>query len=259
MDIESSTIVTKEQLDNLYHEYCSSREGMHPDPVSFLFRYDDLRDREIVGLIASSLAYGRVAHILKSVEQVLSQMSQPRQFILGNSHKDFQKIFKNFKHRFTTSDDVAHLCVGIKNVIGEFGSLYDCFMSGYNDNHETVLPALTGFLCNLQIPGDRCNSLIPAPEKKSAMKRMNLFLRWMVRKDAIDPGGWEKVSKSKLILPLDVHTHRMGIKLGLTERKPADIRTALEITKALREFDPEDPVKYDFALTKYSIDLNRKE
>jgi len=244
----------------LYARY-NRREFVHPDPLEFLYDYKDARDREVVALIASSLAYGRVRQILKSVSTVLSKMTpSPSAFLKNSTSAQIHKTFKNFKHRFTTDEDISCLLIGMKSAIEEHGSLEKCFLAGLKTEHENVISALSSFAKELTphphpLPqGEReKGTLIPTPEKKSACKRLNLFLRWMVRKDEVDPGGWNKVPRSKLIVPLDTHMHRIARELGLTTRKQANLKTALEITEAFREVEPDDPVKYDFVLTRFGI------
>jgi uncharacterized protein (TIGR02757 family) len=143
---------------------------------------------------------------------------------------------------------------GAKHVLLEFDSLHDCFTSTLDDKDDTVWPTLSRFIALFRknMPSVR-NSLLPSPDKGSACKRLNLFLRWMVRKDDVDPGGWDHVPAAKLIIPLDTHMHRIGLMLHLTERKQADIKTAIEITHAFRSIAPDDPVRYDFALTRLGI------
>ncbi|OFW52907.1 MAG: TIGR02757 family protein, partial [Actinobacteria bacterium RBG_13_35_12] len=142
--------------------------------------------------------------------------------------------------------------------IAEYGSLNNCFLQGLKEEDKTVLSAALNFAKNLNdLAKNRCSSLVPSPIGGSAFKRLNLYLRWMVRRDNVDPGGWIGVSSSKLIIPLDTHMYRISLKLGFTERKQADIRTAMEITSALKKFDRDDPVKYDFALTR--LGMNKVE
>lgn len=252
----------KEELDKLYLKY-NSRDFVHPDPLEFLYNYKDVADREIAGLVASSLAYGRVAQILKSVSFVLGKMTPgPFIFIRESSPGSLYSQFKDFKHRFTTGCELCCLLTGIKNALDEYGSLNKCFLEGLKTDNEikkkAVLPAVTNFAEKLNTLAEiKCNSLMPSPLGGSAFKRLNLYLRWMVRRDNVDPGGWIGVSKSMLIMPLDTHIYRISIKLGFTKRKQADIKTALEITGALKEFDKNDPVKYDFALTR--LGMNRVE
>ncbi|MBK5102297.1 MAG: TIGR02757 family protein [Desulfobacteraceae bacterium] len=244
----------KTQLDRLYARY-NSREWVHPDPLEYLYHYPDLQDREVVGLIASSLAYGRVAQILNSTSAVLKKMGpSPYQFLRDATPASLKGNFPDFKHRFTTADELVAMLLGIKAVIEQYGTLYECLLSSFNQKDATVLPGLS-FLVSELTKGfnGHYNSLLPLPERGSACKRLNLFLRWMVRQDHVDPGGWNEVPPDKLIVPLDTHMHRFSILLKLTRRKNADMRTAEEITDAFRKIAPQDPVRYDFALTRLGI------
>jgi uncharacterized protein (TIGR02757 family) len=245
--------ITAEQLETLYARY-NRREYVSPDPLQFLYNYSDVRDREIVGLIASGLAYGRVRQILKSVDVVLKRMEKPAEFLRGSSRLEMERTFADFKHRFTTGEELTRMLIGMKQAIENFGSLEACFLEGYDEGQETICPAAREFVRKIASPfaGER-NSLLPNPEGTCAFKRLNLYLRWMVRKDAVDPGGWDGISKSKLVVPLDTHMHRIGSQMGLTKRKAADHRTAREITAGFRRFSPYDAVKYDFALTRFGI------
>lgn len=243
----------KTKLDSIYNQY-NKRSFVHPDPLEFLYLYKDIRDREIAGLITSTLAYGRVAQILKSVSFVLGIMDESPYLFLQNSDKKFllQK-FKQFKHRFADGKNLAALLSSVKNVIDRFGSLNKCFVSGLSSGHENIFFAMIFFVGELTSSGNNPGHLIASPGKGSACKRMNLFLRWMVRKDKVDPGGWKGIDKSKLIVPIDTHMHKIGSIFGFTSRKQADIKTALEITEGFKTFSPKDPVKYDFALTRFGI------
>ncbi|MFC1868319.1 TIGR02757 family protein [Thermodesulfobacteriota bacterium] len=246
--------ISRAKLEKLY-AYYNHKEFVHPDPLEFLYAYPDFLERELVGLIASSLAYGRVAQILKNVSYVLERMHHsPRSYLMASSREDLFSSLFGFRHRFTTGEEMAAMLLGAKNVIERYGSLYECFMAGFNDNEDTVLPALSALVGKLYetIPGEK-NSLLPSPDRGSACKRLNLFLRWMVRKDRVDPGGWVGVPQSKLIIPLDTHMHKISLKLNMTKRKQAGIRTAIDITHAFRTIAPEDPVRYDFALTRLGI------
>ncbi len=286
----------KTNLEKLYKLY-NKKKYVHPDPLEFLYSYKNIKDREIVGLIASSLAYGNVKQILKSVSKALEPMFPYPSIFLKNASYDFlKKTYKNFKHRFADEKNFVSFLLGIKRVIKEFGSLNECFCAGMNSllhnkklcsftRHAKILnaglfntsqalkfehnaeneqkaklseglPIIKGmsFLAkNLNAQKNKPGHLIPLPEKGSACKRMNLFLRWMVRKDAVDQGGWEGVLPSELIIPLDTHMRNISLNLGFTKRKTPDIKTALEITAAFKAINPKDPVKYDFALTRFGI------
>jgi len=246
--------VSRAELERLFLRY-HHRRWVDPDPLVFLYEYPEEKDREIVGLIASSLAYGRVAQIQKSVSSVLVKMGDsPCDFVLSSSDDGLLKTFAGFRHRFTTTKDLLNLLRGMGSVCGRFGSLYNCFMETYRDRQETVYEALC-FLVNelRKTSGDQVCSLLPLPERGSACKRLHLFLRWMVREDCVDPGGWHEVSPSKLIVPLDTHIHHICSRFQMTSRKQGDLKTALEITRAFREVAPEDPVKYDFVITRLGI------
>ena len=260
MNANTPPAISKEALEDLYVTY-NRRELVHPDPLEFLYAYDDVSDREIVALVASYLAYGRVAQILKSVRRVLERMPAPAEFVRGASPETLRSTLAGFKHRFTTGETLAALLSGARCAIERHGSLGACFGAGLSGRDETVLPALTAFVGQLN-SGAPCHSAkheaghkppLPSPAEGSACKRLNLFLRWMVRRDAVDPGGWDHVPPSKLIVPLDTHMLRIGRALRLTQRSQADIRTAQEVTAAFRAFAPDDPVRYDFALTRLGI------
>ena len=253
MKADHDPIINKTRLEELYDSY-NSRKWVHPDPLEFLYQYAAPRDREIVGIVASSLAYGRVAQILKSVGSVLEKMGpSPYDFLKHTTPVSLQRTFKDFKHRFTTSKDLTGMLYGVKRVVDRYGSLYACFLSGFKDD-EDILPALSFLVSELTaLFNGQSNSLIPVPERGSACKRLNLFLRWMVRKDRVDPGGWLEIPTRKLMVPLDTHMHRKCSLLKLTHRKNADMHTVKEITCAFRRIEPEDPVRYDFALTRLGI------
>lgn len=243
----------KALLDDLYNRY-NRREYVHPDPLEFLYGYEDVRDREIVALVASALAYGRVRQILKSVAGVLEKMGDPLRFLAESSHTALTETFEGFKHRFTTGEELALMLGGAKDAIERYGSLEACFVSGLAADDETVFGALGRFAEAINAPCEsRPTSLVPLVAAGSACKRLHLFLRWMVRFDEVDPGGWERVPRRKLVVPLDTHMFRICRALGMTSRNQADGKAAIEITRAFGVMEPEDPVKYDFALTRLGI------
>ena len=233
-----------EFLEGLYQRY-NKREYVHPDPLEFLYRYSTIAEREIVGLIASSFAYGNVNQILKSVSKILKPMEKsPRVFVLENSWEDFFKIYKGFKHRWHTDEDLAGLLVGIQRVLKKFGSLENCFVAGKTQD----------FFVGEIIKGQKIRkNLLPLSANGSASKRLHMYLRWMVRHDEVDPGGWRRVSPASLLVPLDTHMFRMSQKLNLTRRKQANLKTVLEVTEGFLKIKPQDPVRYDFVLTRFGI------
>jgi len=252
--MKNSLIQKGRLLEKLYTTY-NRPEFIHPDPLEFLHCYPDPLDREIVGIIASSLAYGRVAQILKSVSIILEKMhDSPRAFLMESSEKKLRSAFSGFRHRFTTGGEISSMLVKTRELINQYGSLYESFLTCFHKDDETVIPALSAFVKRFN--GNDCdykNSLLPEPDKGSACKRLNLFLRWMVRKDDVDPGGWEGIPSSKLVIPLDTHMYRICSAVDMTCRKQADMQTAMEITDYFRAISPEDPVRYDFAITRLGI------
>jgi uncharacterized protein (TIGR02757 family) len=250
-------------LDELYRRY-NRRSYVEPDPLQFLYGYDDIRDREIAAFIASSLAYGRVSQIIRTVASVLDEMNpSPHRFISDATDRSLGDRFSRFRYRFTSAGELTALLRSIKRVLTEWGSLKKCFAAAVNTDDETVAQALCRFIDVLgeKENGHDDNSLLPRPSRGSACKRLNLFLRWMVRHDDVDPGGWDEVPASQLIIPLDTHMHRTGVACGITNRKQGDMRTALEMTRFFRKLCPGDPVRYDFVLTRLGIrdDMDRSE
>ena len=240
-----------ERIYSKYNRFCY----IHPDPLEFVYRYEDPLDRELAGFIASTLAYGRVRQILKSVSVILDRMGpSPRRYLGCAGGSGIEKTFSDFKHRFTTAAELSAMLCGLKRVLRRHGSLEACFAGGMAKSDRTVIPALRAFLSEIiESSGGRPMSLVPSPDKESACKRMHLYLRWMVRKDEVDPGVWRRMSPAMLVVPLDTHMHRICRALDLTRRKGASLRTALEITEAFSYIVPEDPVRYDFSLTRAPI------
>jgi uncharacterized protein (TIGR02757 family) len=250
-----------ERLEALYARL-NRREFISPDPMQFLLEYPDLRDREVVGMVAASLAFGNVRQILRSVSAVLDQIPSPARYLESVTRKRLERTFAGFRHRYVGDAELVDLLYGVKLVREKHGDLESAFIAGRNDGGETVMPALSSFVRELASHGRLTNNyLLPQPSRGSACKRLHLFLRWMVRHDAVDPGGWTRVRPDQLIVPLDTHMHRISRSLGLTARHAGDIRTALEITHAFRRMVPHDPVRYDFALTRLGIrdDTNMSE
>jgi len=244
----------QEKLEDLYSQY-NKREMVHPDPLEFLYSYSVMRDREVVGIIASSLAYGRVRQILRNVAWVLERLGpSPADFLEWATLRDVRELTRGFKHRFTTQEELALLLKGMRGILIKWGSLYQGFALGVEEKDQTLVPALVRFVALLaQEAGGRPPSLLPDPGKGSACKRLHLFLRWMVRRDDVDPGGWEELGTQRLVVPLDTHMHAVSLGLGLTRRRQGDLKTALEVTRAFARLSPQDPVKYDFVLTRWGI------
>lgn len=228
-------------------------ELIHPDPLEFVFRYEETADREVAGLVAACLAYGRVPQILASVARVLDPMGvSPAAFLSECTERGLRRRFAGFKHRWTTSEELVAFLLGVQRARADFGSLEGCFTAFHDRASETTVDGLAGFVGFLG--GDfGKNSLLASPKGGSACKRLHLYLRWMVRRDAVDPGCWPSVSPAVLVVPLDTHMHRAGRALRLIRRKSPDLAAALEMTRAFKSMRPEDPLRYDFTLTRMGI------
>ncbi len=169
-----------------------------------------------------------------------------------------RKVLKNFKHRFTSGNDISDLLVLLKKVLNRYGGIEKFFTQGYNKKDKNIVPALSKFCASLlTMNGTHVTKglayLLPYPESGSACKRLNLFLRWMVRKDNVDAGLWKSVDKAKLIVPVDVHIGRLCRILGLYNQKTVSLSAAVKITESFTVIEPADPVKYDFALSRIGI------
>lgn len=250
-----------EQFEVLYQRY-NRLEYVEPDPVSVVRGFPDPLDREVAGVVASSLAYGRASQIVKSARRVLDKMGgSPRDFLLESDDGTLGEVCHGFRHRFTDSRDLFDLLFSIRKALREWGSLENLFTSGVHDSPEKSLGGLLALYGALRsFSAGRNNTLLPDLALGSACKRYHLFLKWMVRRDSIDPGGWKCIGPVDLMIPLDTHMHRICADLGLVARKSADQRAVIEATRAFRMICPEDPAKYDFTLTRFGIrgDLEMK-
>jgi uncharacterized protein (TIGR02757 family) len=248
-------------LERLYKRY-NRRELISPDPLQFLYRYSNPADIEIAGFMASALAYGRVEQIEKSLNNLFGRMGDSPYKFVTNFDRNMRRKLKDFKHRFTTGDDISDLLMLFRTIISRCGSIEQYFARGYNPGDKNIIPALSKF-CNslLDLHAVRhkrpatsgLKYLLVSPDGGSACKRLNLFLRWMVRDDDVDTGLWKSIDKAGLIVPVDVHMSRLCKILGLYNRKTVSLPAAVEITESFAGIEPTDPVKYDFALSRIGI------
>lgn len=222
------------------------------DPVEFPHRYKDREDIEVAGFIAALFAYGRVELFKPVVERILTRMGKsPYDFLLNFKPSGQGRLFEGLYYRFQKEEDIIKLISLMSLLLQKHNSIEDAFCMFYRPEDEDVFNAIEGFsrYCLGLIKNTKgLRQLFPLPSCGSACKRLNLFLRWMVRKDEIDLGIWKGIPKNKLIIPLDVHIARISTRLGLTRRRTPDMKMAREITSALKRLDPEDPLRYDFVL-----------
>ncbi len=255
----------KKRLESIYTRYHSTLY-IDNDPISCVRRFDEKRDQEIAGLISSSLAYGRINNIIRSLNSIFIITGDDLSgFVMESTLDEKKNLLKNFRHRFNSGEDMALLMESVKHAILQHGTVGNLFRL-LLQKRGTLKEALTSFSNKLkeyapckEIKKQRYfEYLLPSPKNGSACKRLNLYLRWMIRKkDGIDLGVWEDLSPEILIIPLDVHIIRAARYLGMTSRSCGDWKMAEQITEKLAESCPEDPVKYDFSLCRYSmVELN---
>jgi uncharacterized protein (TIGR02757 family) len=255
--VAKKTIQLKDVLERVYGKY-NHHSLIKPDPLQFVYKYQRKADMEIVALLASALAYGRVGQIEKSLTDLFGRMgNSPFEFVQNFNAEQREKL-KSFKHRFTSGDCLSDLLELLQIVLSRFGSIEELFMQGYSDGDKNIIPALSRFCDSLSAAhnGQMTRSLkylLASPARGSACKRLNLFLRWMVRDDDVDTGLWKSIDKSRLIVPIDVHMGRLCKILGFYDRKVISLSSALEITDSFRQIEPGDPVKYDFSLSRIGI------
>lgn len=251
----------RQALDRLYEKY-NHRDCIKPDPLQFVYRYSEPGDMEIAGFLAADLAYGRVQQIEKSLEDLFGRMgASPYEFVRGFGRGERKKL-SGFKHRFNTGGDISDLLELLKRVLEQFGSIEKFFLQGYDPGDENIVGALSRFCETLssmyaeEHGGEVSRGLkylLAGPAGGSASKRLNLFLRWMVRDDDVDAGLWKSVDKAKLIVPIDVHMGRLCRILGFYNRNTVSLAAAVEITRAFALIEPDDPAKYDFSLSRVGI------
>jgi len=263
----------KAPLERLYRTY--DTRYLDSDPLGIVRRFSRPGDREVAGLIAAVYAYGRVGQIRGTLRRIFEPMGEnPRRFILRFDCRRDGHLFEGILHRFNRGEDLLCLLLALNRILRQYGSILAFFLEGQTEGEQDIQASLASFVERIHaldytpIYGTRgvpdpvgFRFLLPSPRKGSACKRLNMFLRWMVRRDdGIDLGLWKEVSPARLVIPLDTHVSRIARRLGLLTRCSVDWRAAVEVTERLKLLDPEDPVKYDFSLARLGI-LNqcRKE
>ncbi len=255
----------RRRLDELYRHY--DHRFVTPDPLEFVRAQADPRDREIVGLLASSLAFGTVGQIKKSIGVVLDALGPgPAEAVSRLDPRDLAAKLGGFKHRWSEGRDVAALLFLARQMIDAQGSIEGFFAKGVDPHAADISGALQSFAERAlsldhgglyrtkRLPAEAgVRYFFPSPADGSACKRLNLFLRWMVRRDAVDLGVWSVIAPRSLVIPLDAHIFTISRRVRLTRYKSAGWAMATDITKRLRRLDPEDPVKYDFALHRMGL------
>jgi uncharacterized protein (TIGR02757 family) len=248
----------KPALDRLYESFNYADSAT--DPIQIVRRWTTPEDREVVGLCASALAFGRVSSVLQSIERVVAIMGDaPAAYVRRFNPRQQGAAFADIVHRWTRGPDLVALLWIMRQMVDDAGSIEGFFLKGYDPGATDVEPALNSFSTRALAFDMRAAYgkvpkrpgvcyFFPRPSAGSACKRLNLFLRWMVRRDELDLGVWTRVSPAQLVVPLDTHVIRVGRCLELTRRISPGWPMARDITASLRRLDREDPVKYDFSL-----------
>jgi len=250
----------RERLDALVATFDIST--IEPDPLQLVHRYTIPYDQEVAALIAAAFAYGRADIVVRNAGAVLEAMGpSPHDYLKTFEKREALTRFAGFTHRFHKTADLVALLGCLSRVVQRYGSLGALFRECYDDRDEDIGPSLVRFVERIleSPPADDARGraslqyLLTSPNDGSACKRMNLFLRWLVRRTPPDLGIWDFVDPAKLVVPLDTHVHRITAFLGLNSRKTPDWKCAREVTDRLARFDPADPVRYDFAICRLGI------
>ena len=248
----------KPELDRLYAGF--NYPDSAADPIQIVRRYERQDDREVVAFCAASLAFGRVASVLRSIERLVAIMGdRPADYVRRFEPRRDAGAFEGLVHRWTRERDLVALLWILRQMLDRSGTIEGFFLDGYDETAGDVASALDSFSTRAmaldltaaygRVPRRAgVGYFFPKPSKGSACKRLNLFLRWMVRRDALDLGVWTRVASSKLVVPLDTHVIRVGRCLGLTTYTSPGWKMARDITASLAKLDPRDPVRYDFSL-----------
>lgn len=242
-------MITKEELDKLVEKYENS-EFINNDPIKFLHKFKNEEDATLAGFLASCIAYGNRKVFIKKIDELLEIMdNKPYDFIINFE----PKMIKNYNYRFTKENDFINFFKKLNALYKDKKTLKYLFESNYNGEIISMLQAVCNYFyqdCNLT--QGYCH-LVPDPKKGGTLKRLNMFLRWMVRKPPVDLAMWNFIPTSNLVIPFDTHVARMSREMGLLSRNSNDYKAVIELTNNLKQFDKNDPVKYDFALFGYGI------
>ncbi|SRR6056297_252826 len=240
----------KEFLDEKYDQY-NCKKFIQSDPIQIPKQFEDPKDIEIAGFLSATIAWGQRRTIITNMNRLLNKMNNtPYEFITEADDDDLIE-FSDFKHRTFNGEDCIFFLKSLQNIYKNHGGLGSLFQNSYKKKKD--IPAVLKEFRNIffEIPHPaRTQKHVADISKKSSAKRLNMFLRWMVRRDSkeIDFGIWDKIATEDLFIPLDIHSGNVARKLGLLKRKQNDWHAVEELTGKLRKFDPHDPVKYDFAL-----------
>lgn len=231
------------------------------DPLSIPRSYSKKEDIEIIGFLTATISWGQRQTIIKNANALEEGMgAEPYRFITTASSKDIRS-FRHFQHRTFNGTDLCYFLSSLQKIYTEQGGMHRLFQEGTSDTDQDLKGGIERFrdIFFSLSHASRTEKHVADPAKGSPAKRLNMFLRWMVRDDAIDIGIWKDMGGHRLSCPLDLHSAKVARKLGLVRRKQNDAKTVEELDRALRHFDPQDPVKYDIALHRMGVDEARAD
>ena len=249
-------MITKFELDNLVEKY-ETVEFIKDDPIQFPHRFKNKKDIEIAGFVASILAYGNRKVFIKKLDELFQiAENEPLNFVLNFE----PKVLGNFNYRFGKVEDFSEIFQILRQLYEKDGGLEELFNYGYCERDILkMFQVVSDYFysrVNSNCVGQGFSFMIPNPKNGGAMKRMSMFLRWMVRDGNVDLGIWDFVPKSELVIPLDVHVARVSREMGLLKRSSNDFKAVMELMSNLKVFDSTDPAKYDFAMFGYGVNKN---
>lgn len=254
--MKQNVIISRNELNRLVEKY-ENPDFIKDDPIQFIHRYKSKKDIEISGFIASLLAYGSRQQFIKKLNTLLIGIAQdePLNFI-----QNFEAgLIGDFNYRFGKPCDFISIFNTMKELYCTTNGLEELFSYGYKQGK--IFENVVDYFYSRadENVGQGFYHMIPNPSNGGAMKRMCMFLRWMVRKSCVDLGIWEFMKPSELYIPLDVHVARISREMGLLKRNSNDFKAVIELTNKLKEFCPDDPIKYDFAMFAYGVDKSVKK
>jgi uncharacterized protein (TIGR02757 family) len=254
---QANKMKTKINLEELTNKY-ETKDFIKNDPIQFPHKFKEPQDIEIAAFLASIFAYGNRKTFIKKLDDLFKIMeNKPLDFVL-NFSAEKQKKLNGFNYRFAKDKDIIEVFLILQKLYRKDGGLKELFKHGYK-NQKSIYPMFQMvtdyFYSNVKNEaGQGFYHLIPNPKNKGAMKRMNMFLRWMVRCGPVDLGVWDFIPKSELLIPLDIHVARLSREMGLLKRSSNDFKAVEELMKGLKKLDSKDPVKFDFAIFGLGID-----
>ncbi len=248
-------MITKEELDALVTKY-ETKDFIKDDPIRFLWMFQKKEDIELAGFISSLFAYGNRKMFTKKLDELFKRTTHDVSGYIKNGN--FNNL-SGIEYRFAKESDIIPVFEILNKLYKESNGLEELF--AYAFSQENFLQTVVDYFYSLapKSAGQGFYHMIPNPKNGGAMKRMNMFLRWMVRKGEVDRGIWKFMQPKDLLIPLDVHVARISRQMGLLQRKSNDWKAVIELTEKLREFCPEDPVKYDFAMFAFGVELNSRK